>query len=235
MRVIMWLFTKHGFLSVVCARQDDGKQGQPIDMARLMVRARVRGHLEALKKRWPDHLGLCDIRTFAGTDYAFRMFVDKPAWSRVLSELGLETDYDNFKSEVARHEGAAGSPYRACAPRRVVGDVPVQREIRASDPSPFDYGCAGAGRPVGPDLNAPPREDRGRLVPPAGQARFQRPPLTVGEPELAPIAVPRHERAGQVPERTPAHSHLVRPRQRVDASARRVLGCSRRTACLRRT
>ena len=88
-----------------CARQGDGKQGQPIDTTRLMVRARVRGHLEALKKRWPDHLGLCDIRTFAGTDYAFRMFVDKYVWSRVLSELALETDYDNFKSEVARHQG----------------------------------------------------------------------------------------------------------------------------------
>jgi hypothetical protein len=109
--MIMWLFTKHGFFSVVCARQGDGQQGRPIDTTRLMVRARVRGHLEALKKRWPDHLGLCDIRTFAATDYAFRMFVDKDVWSRVLSELALETDYDNFKSEVARHQGDAGVPY----------------------------------------------------------------------------------------------------------------------------
>ena len=107
----MWLFTKQGFFSVVCARQGDGRHGQPIDSARLMVRARVRGHLEALKKRWPDHLGQGDIETFAGTDYAFRMFVDKSAWSRVLAELALETDYDNFKSAVARHEGGAGSPY----------------------------------------------------------------------------------------------------------------------------
>ena len=99
----MWLFTKHGFFSVVCARQGDGKHGRPIDTTRLMVRARVRGHLETLRKRWPDHLGLCDIRTSAGSDYAFRMFVDKHAWSRVISELALETDYDNFKSEVARH------------------------------------------------------------------------------------------------------------------------------------
>jgi hypothetical protein len=95
----------------VCARQGDGKQGKPIDTTRLMVRARVRRHLEALKERWPDHLGPCDIRTFAATDYAFRMCVDKHAWSRVLSELALETDYDNFKSEVARHQGSAGSPY----------------------------------------------------------------------------------------------------------------------------
>ena len=107
----MWLFTKHGFFSVVCARQGDGRQGEPIDTTRLMVRARVRAHLEALKKRCPDHLGPCDIRTSAGTDYAFRMFVDKPAWSRVASELALETDYDNFKSEVARYQGRAGDRY----------------------------------------------------------------------------------------------------------------------------
>ena len=107
----MWIFTKHGFFSVVCARQGDGKQGQPIDTTRLMVRARSRAHLEALKERWPDHLGLCEIRTSARTDYAFRIFVDKQAWSRVLSELALETDYDNFKSEVVRHQGRAGAAY----------------------------------------------------------------------------------------------------------------------------
>jgi hypothetical protein len=107
----MWLFTKHGFFSVVCARQGDGEQGQPIDTAHLMVRARVREHLEALKKQWPGHLGPCEIRTFDGTDYAFRMFVEKDAWSLVLSELALEIDYDNFKAEVARHQGAAGVPY----------------------------------------------------------------------------------------------------------------------------
>jgi hypothetical protein len=107
----MWLFTKHGFFSVVCARQGDGKQGQPIDTTCLMVRARVREHLEALKKLWPDHLGLCGIRTFAGSDYAFRIFVDKHAWSRVLSELALETDYDNFKSEVAHYQARAGGRY----------------------------------------------------------------------------------------------------------------------------
>ena len=51
------------------------------------------------------------MRTFAGTDYAFRIFVDKHAWSRVLSELALETDYDNFKAEVGHHPGTAGVPY----------------------------------------------------------------------------------------------------------------------------
>jgi hypothetical protein len=107
----MWIFTKLGFFSVVCARQGDGKRGQPIDATRLMVRARLRNHLEALRERWPVDLGRCDIQTFTGTDYAYRMFVDKQAWARVLSELSLETDYDNFKSAVASQQGVSGRAY----------------------------------------------------------------------------------------------------------------------------
>jgi hypothetical protein len=107
----MWVFTKHGFFSAVCARQGSGKHGQPLDPARLMVRARVRGHLEALKKQFPDLVGQCDIQEFGGSDYAFRIFVDKLVWSQVLSKLAEETDYDNFKSEVARYQGHAGAAY----------------------------------------------------------------------------------------------------------------------------
>ena len=107
----MWVFTKHGFYSAVCARQGDGKHGQPVDPNRIMVRARVREHLEALKKRFPNLLGQGEIREFVGTDYAYRLFVDKPAWSQVLAGLAEETDYDNFKSEVARHQGRAGAAY----------------------------------------------------------------------------------------------------------------------------
>jgi hypothetical protein len=108
---LMWLFTKHGFYSAVCARQRDGKHGQPVDPDRIMVRARLRSHLKALKERFPDLLGDCEVREFAGSDYAFRLFVDKSAWARVLAGLAEETDYDNFKSEVARHQGRDGAAY----------------------------------------------------------------------------------------------------------------------------
>lgn len=107
----MWLFTKHGFFSAVCARQGSGKQEHPIDPNRMMVRARVRAHLEALKKRFLPLLGQCEIQEFAGTDYAFRIFIAKAVWSQVLAGLAEETDYDNFKSEVARHQGKAGAAY----------------------------------------------------------------------------------------------------------------------------
>jgi hypothetical protein len=107
----MWIFTKYGFFSAVSARQEDEKYGQVLDPDRIMVRARVRGHLEALKERFPDMLGQCDIHAFIGTDYAFRIFVDKLVWSQVLSDLAEETDYDNFKSEVAHHQGTDGADY----------------------------------------------------------------------------------------------------------------------------
>jgi hypothetical protein len=76
-----------------------------------MVRARLRSHLKALKERFPDLLGDCEIQEFAGTDYAFRLFVQKSAWVRVVAGLAEETEYDNFKSEVARHQGKPGAAY----------------------------------------------------------------------------------------------------------------------------
>jgi hypothetical protein len=107
----MWIFTKHGFFSAVCARQGDGKHGKPVDLDRIMVRARIRGHLEALKKRFPNPLGDCDIQESAGTDYAYRLFVPKSAWTQVVAGLAEEIDYDNFKSEVAHHQGKEGAAY----------------------------------------------------------------------------------------------------------------------------
>ena len=76
-----------------------------------MVRAQVFGHLDALKSRFPELLGGLEILDSGGTDYAHRFFVAKPAWTQVVAELAEETDYDNFKSEVARHQGKAGAAY----------------------------------------------------------------------------------------------------------------------------
>ncbi len=41
----------------------------------------------------------------------YRLFVPNPALVQVLAGLAEETDYDNFKSEVARHQGRAGAAY----------------------------------------------------------------------------------------------------------------------------
>lgn len=107
----MWLFTKHGFYSTVCARQGDGAHGQPIDPSRIMVRARVRAHLDALKERFPGQIGSCEVHATRASDYAYRLFVDKTAWTQVVTALADEIDYDNFKSAVERHQGRAGDEY----------------------------------------------------------------------------------------------------------------------------
>ncbi|HQU46656.1 MAG TPA: hypothetical protein PK867_27870, partial [Pirellulales bacterium] len=101
----------------VCARRGDGGYGQPVDVDRIMVRARLRSHLVALMERFPDLLGGCEILESAGTDYAFRFFVEKSAWTRVLAALADDTDYDNFKSEVARHQGPAADAYESALHR----------------------------------------------------------------------------------------------------------------------
>lgn len=87
------------------------QHGQPLDPERIMVRARLRSHLVALKERFGDFLGDCEIQESTGTDYAYRLFLQKSVWMRVVAGLAEETDYDNFKSEVAHHQGKPGAAY----------------------------------------------------------------------------------------------------------------------------
>ncbi|HIA63721.1 MAG TPA: hypothetical protein EYM79_11750 [Planctomycetes bacterium] len=107
----MWLFTQYGFFSAVCARAGDGSQGNVVDEGRVMVRARLRGHLESLKSRFPEDLGGVEIIETSETDYRYRLFADKAVWVRVLQLLGEELDYDNFKSKVAANHDAVGGEY----------------------------------------------------------------------------------------------------------------------------
>jgi len=104
-------FTKHGFFNAVCARQGTGQHSEPVDQNRIMVRARLRSHLEALQAHFPERLGEHEIRLFPGTDYAYRLFVPKNLWAEVVSKLVEETDYDNFKDEVKHHQGKTGAAY----------------------------------------------------------------------------------------------------------------------------
>jgi hypothetical protein len=91
----MWLFTRYGFFSVGCAQD---KNGQP-DPNLLMIRARLKRHLIALKKAFKE-LKPSPIREDLGTDYRHRMLVPKPVWIRVLSQMAEEQEWSNFKNEV---------------------------------------------------------------------------------------------------------------------------------------
>ena len=107
----MWIFTKYGFYSAVCAREGDGGHDQAVATDRVMVRSRMREHLEALLSRFSDLLRDQEIRQFSGADYAFRIFVDKGTWSLVVAQLIEEMDYDNFKLEVAEFQCGDGGSY----------------------------------------------------------------------------------------------------------------------------
>lgn len=123
----MWIFTQYGFFSAVCARQEKGERHQPVDPARIMVRARARAHLECLISRFPDLIGEAAIEAFTGSDYPYRIFIAKSTWVAMLSELGKELDYDNFKSEAARHRASVGDAYVHALHRVWKDMLPLQR------------------------------------------------------------------------------------------------------------
>lgn len=101
----MWIFTQYGFFSVVCAREGNGSMSQPVDCDRMMVRARAKKHLVALRKRFNQQLADLPILETDNSEYRYRVFISKTVWSTIQSALAEEIDYDNFKSAV----GKAGS------------------------------------------------------------------------------------------------------------------------------
>ena len=102
----MWLFTTQGFYSVVADRDDPH---------RVLVRARARGDIEALRDQTPD---LESIES-AGSDYRWRAFVSREDWTKAVAELATAIDYDNFKNAVGDRRAASG----ATLPRSLVGDA----------------------------------------------------------------------------------------------------------------
>ncbi len=88
----MWLFTIYGFFST-------SKYGDVLN-----VRARDRGHLEALKKRFPQLTG--EVITLPQRDYLFRIEVPQAVWVDVVAELAKEQTWSNFKGAAQDFNGA---------------------------------------------------------------------------------------------------------------------------------
>ena len=99
----MWLFTRHGFYSVVSAKANGGK-GPGLDANLMMVRGRRREELEALRENFAELKGVETV-VDAGTDYRYRMFLPRAVWVKVAAELAEGIDYGNFKGEAARATG----------------------------------------------------------------------------------------------------------------------------------
>ena len=75
------------------------------------IRLRLRDHLESLRKRFPNLLDQAEIRETPEADHAYRLFLPKSVWTRIVADLVEETDYENFKSEVRRHQGPDEAAY----------------------------------------------------------------------------------------------------------------------------
>ena len=139
----MWIFTRYGFFSTVCARHGNGSAGNPVDSDCIMVRARVRSHLECLLQRFlePLQMSADDIQQFTGSDYPFRIFVRKSTWLQVMEILVAEMDYDNFKSDVAEHLAWVGRHYET-ALHDVWGTMRGLEEAEKKHPSKIDLDAA---------------------------------------------------------------------------------------------
>ena len=90
----MWLFTKHGFYSIVRKSAEE-----------YHVRARVKQDLQNLK----DLLELTDpIHESRSADYHYRLVVGKKTYLSVMALVTRSVDYENFKNTVAMTEDQRG-------------------------------------------------------------------------------------------------------------------------------
>lgn len=94
----MWLLTSFGFFSVV-QKSGDAQTNT------LTIRSRVRADLEALRDRVLPGLGeVCESES---NDYRFRAAAPRAEVAAAMAAMVNALDYSNFKSEVAKVQGAA--------------------------------------------------------------------------------------------------------------------------------
>lgn len=92
----MWIFSVYGFFSVTAL---------PEDRSKLMVRARVKAHLENIQKAFPMTLKSYKIQHWKGRDYQYRMIVPNTAWQAIVAQMVAETTWNNFKDECGKRFG----------------------------------------------------------------------------------------------------------------------------------
>ena len=94
----MWVFTTHGFLSVVEHRQ------QPDT---LIVRARVRSDLNAARERYFPSLTRTEFSD--KSDYPYRGQISRKAFAKGMRKVVADITYGNFKNAVEENQGNARS------------------------------------------------------------------------------------------------------------------------------
>src|SRR5688572_14499732 len=100
----MWLFTKYGMITAVCARVSDEPHA-PADPSRMAIRTRTRQQLDNLIQRFSDTLSNVPVHEDPKADYRYRIFIPKAVWVGIAAELADEIDYDRFKPSVIPFPG----------------------------------------------------------------------------------------------------------------------------------
>lgn len=110
----MWVFTTIGFFSFVGEHADPGNPGAGTvrdangNVETIIVRARLKSHLVALKKVCANLLtedrGDFSIIGGCGTDYPYRIKMPQALFPQVMALLASRVEYDNFKGAVPAGE-----------------------------------------------------------------------------------------------------------------------------------
>jgi len=82
----MWLFTNRGFVSIVQDRDNNDN---------LLVRARVKSHLQALFPR-------AEVTETQNADYRYRTTLNHKIVEQVVAKQVASISYDNFKNSVSQ-------------------------------------------------------------------------------------------------------------------------------------
>lgn len=95
----MWISSVVGAFSVV---QAGPEPGQRLNAPRkLMVRARVKRHLELLQRDHPALRRFAIIQSEPGRDYKWRIIVPRATFAKVMAAMIEELTYSNFKAASA--------------------------------------------------------------------------------------------------------------------------------------
>jgi hypothetical protein len=90
----MWLFTKHGFFSVVTTEKFEENM--------IQIRARRRVDLVDLLSNAPSSVssGMHTIIESRNSDYPFRIIVTRATWETIAVWLAEGINYHNFKGQI---------------------------------------------------------------------------------------------------------------------------------------
>lgn len=97
-----------GWYSIVLARHPITKMADP---SRVMIRARLRNHLERLVDRFQEDLGGADIIETVNADFRFRVIVTKETWIQVAAMMAADVSYIDLRTGIEHLQGRSADDY----------------------------------------------------------------------------------------------------------------------------